>query len=174
MTSDPTKQNDGYELVKPPRDLRSKVRVMSDREAARFDPVKSAEAALQRLSHDFDDWMASEATALVDAWTDIQANGMSEERCASLFRASHDIKGQASTFGYPLVGAVAGNLCHLIEHVPPADLPEPLVAQHVDAVRAMVAETSRQEDNATARALVERLADVTEDFIRRAAPDGRD
>ncbi len=171
MTNDPTKQNDGYELVKPPRDLRSKVRVMSDREAARFDPIKSAEAALQRLSHDFDDWMATEAGALSDAWTDIQSNGMDEERCASLFRAAHDIKGQASTFGYPLVGAVAGNLCHLIEHVKPQDLPQTLVAQHVDAIRAMVAETARQEENPTALALVERLADVTEDFIKRTVPD---
>ncbi|WP_349357406.1 Hpt domain-containing protein [Stappia sp.] len=170
MASDSSKSKDGAEIVKPPRDLRSKVRVMSDREAARFDPVKSAEAALERLSNDFDGWMASEADTLATAWTEIRDQGLTEERCATLFRAAHDIKGQASTFGYPLVGSVAGNLCHLIEHVPREDLPLKLVEQHVDAVRAMVAETAQQEDNATARALVDRLVDVTEDFIARTAP----
>lgn len=170
MASDPTKSNDGYEVVKPPRDLRSKVRVMSEREAARFDPVKSAEAALERLSADFDSWMANEAATLGAAWAEIQANGMTEEKCATLFRAAHDIKGQASTLGYPLVGAVAGSLCHLIEHVPAESLPAKLVAQHVDAVRAMVAETAQKEENPTARALVDRLTEVTEDFVARTAP----
>ena len=169
MASDPTKSNDGYEVVKPPRDLRAKVRVMSEREAARFDPVKSAEAALKRLSTDFDSWMANEAATLASAWSDIQENGMNEENCATLFRAAHDIKGQASTLGYPLVGAVAGSLCHLIEHVPATDLPATLISQHVDAVRAMVAETAQKEENPTARALVDRLADVTEDFIAQRA-----
>lgn len=168
MSSDPSKQNDGYELVKPPRDLRAKVRVLSEREAARFDPIKSAEAALERLSQDFDTWMADEVETLAEAWADIQKNGIGDpERRDTLFRASHDIKGQASTFGYPLVGAVAGNLCHLMEHLEADKIPLTLVAQHVDAIRAMIAEIGQQEDNATARALVERLADVTSDYLAR-------
>ena len=68
------------------------------------------------------------------------------------------------------LGAVAGSLCHLIEHVPAESLPAKLVAQHVDAVRAMVAETAQKEENPTARALVDRLAEVTEDFVARTAP----
>jgi chemotaxis protein histidine kinase CheA len=140
---------------------------MSAREAARFDPVKAAEAALARLADDFDDWMASEALTLSNAWTDIQTNGIDAERRDTLFRAAHDIKGQASTLGYPLVGAVAGNLCYLMDHVDTKLLPLTLIAQHVDAVRAMVAETAGEQENHTARALVDGLADVTEDFVAR-------
>jgi chemotaxis protein histidine kinase CheA len=172
MAIDRSGQKDDYEVVKPPRDLRSKVRVLSPREAARFDPVKAAEAALEKLSADFDDWMANEALALSSAYTDIQENGMSDERRDTLFRAAHDIKGQAGTLGYPLVGGVAASLCHLIEHVDAATLPLTLVGQHVDAVRAMVAETGQKEDNPTARAIVDRLADVTEDYVsRNGTPD---
>lgn len=167
MARDQGGQGDGFEVVKPPRDLRSKVRVLSPREAARFDPVKAAEAALAKLSEDFDDWMASEALTLSRAFAEVQEHGLSEERCDTLFRAAHDIKGQAGTLGYPLVGAVAGSLCYLMEHVAREALPMTLIAQHVDAVRAMVAEMTQQEDNPTARALVERLADVTEDFVSR-------
>ena len=35
-----------------------------------------------------------------------------------LFRAAHDIKGEASTFGFPAVAGVAESLCRLIEHTP--------------------------------------------------------
>ena len=167
MASDQDDPNDAAQIVKPPRDLRSKVRVLSEREAAKFDPVKAAEAALNRLSGDFDNWMENEAAALGEAWTEILKDGVDQERRDALFRAAHDIKGQASTLGYPTVGAVAGNLCYLIEHVAAENWPNKLIAQHVDAVRAMVAETGQQENNATARALVDRLVDVTEDYIAR-------
>lgn len=172
MAREPIDPDGRNEVVKPPRDLRSKVRVLSGREAAQFDPVKSAEAALERLSGDFENWMEDEARTLAAAWADIQSDGLDEERSQVLFRAAHDIKGQASTLGYPLVGAVAGNLCHLMEHVDTPALPLTLVAQHVDAIRAMVQEKARQDDNPTARALVERLADVTDDFITRQS-DGK-
>lgn len=111
--------------------------------------------------------MANEARTLAEAYADIRASGINEERRDSLFRAAHDIKGQAGTLGYPLVGEVAASLCFLIERVPVSTLPLTLVGQHVDAVRAMVAETAKSEDNATARALIDRLGDVTDDFVAR-------
>ncbi|MEH0072154.1 hypothetical protein V6L77_20735 [Pannonibacter sp. Pt2-lr] len=57
MISDDDLQGSDVEFVEPPTDLRKKVRVMSPREAAKFDPVKAAEAALERLSVQFDGWM---------------------------------------------------------------------------------------------------------------------
>ncbi len=166
MAGETPKDNADYEVVKPPRDLRSKVRVLSGREAARFDPIKAAEEALVGLSGEFDGWMGDEVATLQEAWRSIEAKGMSKERCDALFRAAHDIKGQAGTLGYPLVGTVAANLCHLIENVvPPDDIPIQLVEQHVEAVRAMVAERARDTDNAVGRALAERLALVTDEFI---------
>ena len=35
-----------------------------------------------------------------------------------LFRAAHDIKGDAATFGYPAAAGVAESLCRVIEHAP--------------------------------------------------------
>jgi hypothetical protein len=54
-----------------------------------------------------------------------------------------------------------------MDHVDTKLLPLTLIAQHVDAVRAMVAETAGEQENHTARALVDGLADVTEDFVAR-------
>lgn len=157
-----------YEVVRPPQDLRSKVKVLNGKDAAHFDPVKAAEAALARLSGEFDSWMGLEVETLLDAWAALPPGSLTEAGKDALFRAAHDIKGQAGTLGYPLAGAVAGNLCYLFEHVSPAaDIPRLLVEQHVDAVRAMVAEGAKDADNEVAKALVARLADVTDDFISR-------
>ncbi|NBN63652.1 Hpt domain-containing protein [Microvirga tunisiensis] len=161
------------EFVTPPKDLRKKVRVLSPREAARFDPVKAAEAALQRLSGHFDGWMDTEAAALWTAWEAIDRDGLSRETLDPLYQAAHNIKGQSQTLGYPLVGSVAGSLCHLIETVPALEqVPAVLLRQHVEAIRAMVSEKARDESNRLGVQLLERLREVTADYLRRAVdPD---
>lgn len=156
------------EFLTPPKDLRKKVRVMSPREAAKFDPVKAAEAALQKLSGNFDGWMGNEAEALFAAWQEVDAKGLSRQTLDPLYQAAHNIKGQSGTLGYPLVGQVAGNLCHLIETVTqPEALPEVLLQQHVVAIRAMVSEKARDDSNLTGVTLLRKLTDVTEDYLAR-------
>lgn len=159
-------EDDDYEVLKPPSDLRKKVRVMSPREAAKFDPVKAAEQALERLSHNFGTWMANESKTLFGAWDEVQTDGLSAERIDRLYQCAHNIKGQAQTLGYPLVGSVAASFCHLIESVPsPEALPLPLVEQYVEAIRAMVAEGAKDDKNRTGAALLDKLTEVTEDYL---------
>ena len=42
---------------------------------------------------------------------------MTADTRAALFRAAHDIKGEAATFGYPIAGRIAGSLCRLIDEI---------------------------------------------------------
>lgn len=162
------------EFLTPPKDLRKKVRIMSPREAAKFDPVKAAEAALQKLSGHFDGWMGSEAEALAAAWQAIDENGLSSQTLEPLYQAAHNIKGQSATLGFPLVGQVAGNLCHLIETVDAAEsIPAVLLRQHVEAIRAMISEKAKDDSNLTGVTLLRKLTDVTNDFLaRRPGRDG--
>lgn len=171
MISDDDLQGSDVEFVTPPTDLRKKVRVMSQREAAKFDPIKAAEAALERLSVQFDGWMHKETGQLFADWSVIEAEGLNDTTLAKLYNTVHNIKGQAQTLGYPLAGAVAGSLCHLIEAVnTPAHLPLTLLRQHVDAIRAIVAEEARDVANPTGAALLHKLQDVTQDYIERTVP----
>ncbi|ADZ70080.1 Hpt domain-containing protein [Polymorphum gilvum] len=170
MSANEDFDTEAYEIVTPPTDLRKKVRVLSPREAAKFDPVKAAEAALECLSSHFDSWMGKEVDDLFSAWSAIQADGMDKAHLQTLYQAAHNIKGQAQTLGYPLVGSVAANFCHLIESIADSqDLPLPLVGQHVEAIRAMVAENARDDANRTGVALLARLKDVTEDYLEKYA-----
>ncbi|WP_209007224.1 Hpt domain-containing protein [Roseibium litorale] len=165
--------DENYEVVKPPTDLRKKVRILSPREAKKFDPVKAAETALARLAQNFDGWMTSSAKDLHDAYGLLEAQGINAGTVDGLYQAAHNLKGQAATLGYPLVGEVAGSLCYLIEEVPsPSDLPKALLAQYVDAIRAMVSENARDQDNAVGTALLTKLNEVTNDYLSRVRQIG--
>ena len=79
------------------------------------DPVARAEKALAELSGEFSTWMETECERLDQARRSIAASGFTAASKEALFHAAHDIKGEAATFGFPLVALAADSLCRLIE-----------------------------------------------------------
>jgi HPt (histidine-containing phosphotransfer) domain-containing protein len=154
-----------HEVITPPHALRKAVAPAA---AGDDDPIARAEAALVELSTEFSGWMQVECERLETARQDILRLGFVEKTHDALFRAAHDIKGEAATFGYPEVAGVAESLCRLLEHSPQmAGIPTKLVVQHVDAVRAIIREHARPDVTDAASALTRRLREVTDDFLRR-------
>jgi HPt (histidine-containing phosphotransfer) domain-containing protein len=154
-----------YEVITPPHRLRSAVAPAGD---VTDDPVARAEAALAELSGEFGTWMDSECERLEAARQEIKRLGFTEKTHDALFRAAHDIKGEAGTFGYPAVAGIADSLCRLLEHTPDMKrIPLSAVDQHVDAVRAVVREYARPDLLEVAAALSKRLREVTDDFLRQ-------
>ncbi len=154
-----------HEVITPPHELRKAVAPagISD-----DDPVARAEAALVLLSSEFGAWMQSECERLEATRQDAARQGFTERTHAALFRAAHDIKGEAATFGYPAAAGVAESLCRLLEHTPEIGrIPIGLVNQHVDAVRAITREYTRPDVTDVAGTLTLRLRDVTDDFLKR-------
>jgi len=130
------------------------------------DPVARAEQALADLSSEFSTWMESECERLDAARRQIAADGFTTANKDAVFHAAHDIKGEAATFGFPLVALAADSLCRLLEHTPDATrIPLMLVDQHVDAVRAIHREYSRSDAKDLAARLTERLRVVTDEFL---------
>ena len=112
--------------------------------------------------------MQSECERLETARQDVKRRGFTEKTHEVLFRAAHDIKGEAATFGYPAAAGVAESLCRLLEHTPEIGrIPIALVDQHVDAVRAITREYARPDLADMAGALTLRLRDVTDEFLKR-------
>jgi HPt (histidine-containing phosphotransfer) domain-containing protein len=154
-----------YEVITPPHRLRSAVAPAGD---TADDPVARAEAALAELSGEFGTWMDSECERLEAARQEIKRLGFTEKTHDALFRAAHDIKGEAGTFGFPAVAGIADSLCRLLEHTPDMTrIPLSAVDQHVDAVRAVVREYARPDLLEIAAALSKRLREVTDDFLRQ-------
>jgi HPt (histidine-containing phosphotransfer) domain-containing protein len=153
-----------YEVITPPHELR---KVLAPAGDVIDDPVGRAEAALAELSSEFSGWMESECDRLEAARQDVKRYGFTQKSHEVLFRAAHDIKGEAGTFGYPAVAGIANSLCRLIEHTPDMQrIPLPLLDQHVDAVRAVVREYGRPDLLNAATALTRRLREVTDEFLK--------
>ncbi len=155
-----------HEVITPPHALRKAVTFVTD---DTDDPVARAEAALSQLSGEFSEWMHSECERLDAARQDIKREGFNANTHGALFRAAHDIKGEAATFGYPIVAGIADSLCRLMEHTPEkTPIPVALVDQHVDAVRAIVREYGRADLARIADVLTRRLREVTDEFLKVA------
>lgn len=134
-----------------------------------LEAIARAEAALQKLSGEFEGWMQSEADRLDAARRTALACGMEKKPLEELFRAAHDIKGEGATFGYPLAAEAADSLCRLLEHAPaPTQIPAELVDQHVDGIRAIVRETAKAVSDPVGMAMVARLREVTDGFLVEA------
>jgi len=164
-----------HEVIVPPNKLKKAVEKLKPGTKIDFDPVARAEAALAELANDFAVWMDQECIRLDAARNAIKASGITLGNRDVLFRAAHDIKGQATTFGFPMVAPVADSLCRLIEHTPDSTrLPLPLVDQHVDAIRAITHKNTRGDSSSNAAKLAEKLRHVTDEFLiheNRDRPD---
>ena len=164
-----------HEVILPPNKLKKAVVRVRPGTNIDFDPVARAEAALAELANEFSAWMDHECTRLDEARMVMRARGVDAGTLDGVFRAAHDIKGQAATFGFPLVAPVADSLCRLLEYTPEMErIPIGLVDQHVDAIRAITHRNARGDSEMTAARLAERLRQVTEEFLiaeNRDRPD---
>ena len=157
-------------MITQPNPLRKVLRRVPDDD--RDDPVARAEKALKGLSSEFKNWMAIEADRLSAAWDAIRSDGFTDDARGELFRAAHDIKGDAVTFGFPSAGAAANSLCRIIEHAPDlAKVPTDLIMHHINAVQAIVRERTKLDTAAMARELSRRLRGIADEFLTTANRD---
>jgi HPt (histidine-containing phosphotransfer) domain-containing protein len=153
-----------HHVITQPNPLRNVLRQVAENDLD--DPVARAEKALAGLSGEFKNWMAIESDRLAAAHVAILEEGFTEDTCEELFRAAHDIKGDAATFGYPSAGAAADSLCRIIEHAPDLeDVPPELITHHINAIQAIVRDRTKLDTVSTATELSRQLRGVTDQYL---------
>jgi len=153
-----------HQVISQPNPLRRMVRHADEKELD--DPVARAEQALAGLSGEFSEWMRIESERLSAAHAAIRLHGVTPESREELFRAAHDIKGDAATFGFPTAAAAAESLCRIIEHAPDfAKVPDELIQHHVHAIQAIVREQSRIDALGIAGELSKKLRGVADEYL---------
>jgi HPt (histidine-containing phosphotransfer) domain-containing protein len=136
------------------------------------DPVGRAEKALAGLSGEFKTWMTIEADRLSAAHAAILREGFTDDNREELFRAAHDIKGDAATFGFASAGVAAESLCRIIEHAPDLEkVPANLIAHHINAIQAIVRERTKLDTAVMAPALSRQLRGIADEFLAYANRD---
>lgn len=105
-----------------------------------------AEAALARLSHDYPRWLRADLAAARTC--------LSPPDLDRLHTIIHDIKGQAGTFGYPLISHIGQHLCRmLVDEAPPSRRIVPLL----DAMESVVDHGLTGDGGEMGRELLARL-----------------
>jgi chemotaxis protein histidine kinase CheA len=153
-----------HHVITQPNPLRNVLRRVAETDLD--DPVARAEKALAGLSGEFKNWMTIESDRLAAAHAAILLEGFTEAACEELFRAAHDIKGDAATFGYPSAGAAADSLCRIIEHAPDLErVPSDLIKHHINAIQAIVRDRTKLDTVSTASELSRQLRGVTDEYL---------
>jgi chemotaxis protein histidine kinase CheA len=159
-----------HHVITQPNPLRRVLRRVPESDLD--DPVGRAEKALAGLSGEFKSWMAIEADRLSAAHAAVLIQGFKTATREELFRAAHDIKGDAATFGFPSAGAAAESLCRIIEHAPELDqVPSDLIAHHINAIQAIVRERTKLDTASMASELSKQLRGVADVFLTHANRD---
>jgi HPt (histidine-containing phosphotransfer) domain-containing protein len=159
-----------HHVITQPNPLRRVLRRVAEENLD--DPVERAEKALAGLSGEFTNWMAIEADRLSAAHAAILKDGFTNATREELFRAAHDIKGDAATFGYPSAGAAANSLCRIIEHAPDLDeVPHDLIAHHINAIQAIVRQRTKMDTLAMSSELSRQLRGIADEYLTHANRD---
>lgn len=122
--------------------------------------IERAEAALEALSINFDEWMTAEIERLDAARADGRREGYSAASLEALYLRAHDVKGVGTTYGYPLITALGAQLCRLLDNPEgrrAARETPALVDAHVDGMRAILRSNLKAPDDPTGLALVSEL-----------------
>jgi HPt (histidine-containing phosphotransfer) domain-containing protein len=162
-----------HHVIKQPNPLRKVLRRVAEKDLD--DPIARAEQALAGLSGEFKNWMAIETDRLAAAHATILRDGFTNFTREELFRAAHDIKGDAATFGFPSAGAAAESLCRIIEHAPDLDeVPSDLIAHHINAIQAIVRERTTPDTASMASELSRQLRGIADEYLTHANRDRPD
>ncbi len=157
-----------YEVINVKNTLAARALVPGNPAEAVKTATRRADAAVKQLSAQFPAWMQGESRRLDKIRTELAENGYSGERLDQLFTCAHDIKGQATTYGYPVAAIIGKLLCDLIERAPDASkIPLAVIDQHVDSIRAIVRENIKGEGNDQTRNIINGLLVLDQTTLKK-------
>lgn len=139
-------------------ELRDRVVTGGSRHSAYKSAIKAAEDAIQDLSVEFDDWLKEEIERLILVFDALKVSGWNAKISDEIFTISHDIKGQATTLGYPVITDICDTLCHLLEKTPDVShISLNVIDLFVSSIHNIVQQCQRGEENKKANHIAQSL-----------------
>lgn len=125
------------EFIDNPNPIRRKVRVEQGVDPQNL--IRRADNQVAKLAGEFEQIFAENILALGAAMTALrQSNGEDEDALGKLRSLLHDLRGQAGSFGYPLVSQVGDSACKFIDLSSEIGATEvEVLNMHVDALKAI-------------------------------------
>jgi len=158
MSSSEKKAENDIVYIPAKTDLRDRVTTGGSSNSAYQKAIKAAEEAIEQLSDEFDNWLSVEIDRLDQSVVTLKKNGWNDEDKDELFTISHDIKGQATTLGYPVITEICDTLCHLLEKIPDySHISINVIEIFASSIRSIVQQCQRGSENEKANAISQGL-----------------
>jgi hypothetical protein len=141
-----------------PADTRLQGRALrngSPAEIARL--LADAESALGALRSEFGRWLDEECDRLGQLLADFQTDP-AQPQLDLIYRALHDLRGNAPMFGNPLAARIADGACKLIDAA--GMLPEAIITAHVQAIQAVIRERAVEASHPVGGAILTELGQL--------------
>ena len=136
------------EIIKP-TPLADKVPPMGGLKPA--EALRRAEEAIKNVAAEFDDILAEELEILDKLMVVYQAEP-NEENLDKLFRRIHNLRGQGTTMGFPLVTRIGTSFCgYIIERDESKPIKPALIDQHLKALHIVLKEKRANSDDTVAK-----------------------
>lgn len=115
------------------------------------DMIKRAEKAVEELASQYSGWAAEDIVKLRGFLADAESDAATlDARLHDIHRIAHDMRGQGSTFGFPLITRIAGLLCTYLKMPDEGDIAINMVRAHVDALEKVIEHKATDEASAAA------------------------
>lgn len=148
------------EFIDNPNPLRAKVKVKAGADAAGL--IAQAEESVKKLGAEFETIFTDSVLTLASAMTEVRQTGMTREHgLIRMRRLLHDLRGQAGTFGYPLVSQVGDSACKFIDLSEDiGDTEVEVLGMHIDALKAICQAKIKGDGGPVGRELMSGLRKV--------------
>lgn len=155
------------QVIKPPNTLLAKFSKTGGPSKAEM--MADAEAALHEYEDTYETVVRADLQKINDAISRATKTPTSApEALKEIFGVSHDIKGQAASFNYPLLTAIAQSLCRFINSSEAAALKKfDVVGAHAKAMGTVVKHSMRSDGLVKGRKLLKVLDAAVEQALAR-------
>jgi hypothetical protein len=124
--------------------------------------MQRAEDAVAELAADYSNWALADVKRAEDAFALVKSEP--EKRAAhleTLYRATHDMKGQGGSFGYPLITKIGQSLCRYLHSGAIGEAHFPVVQAHIGALRLILEKSVKGDGGVIGGRLVAKLEALT-------------
>lgn len=129
------------------------------------DQLADIDNAIQGLSDEFLVAIEEQINQMLPLFDKVRKG---ENELHDLFVVAHDIKGQAGTFGYPLITFVGNELCRFIEKIkePYTDEMFEVVLAHISTMSALFKNKVTGEGGETEHKILDGLEEITQKVLK--------
>lgn len=126
------------------------------------DAVRNADRILQTIAGEFQDLLGEELQAL-DLLMLEYKQSPTDDVLDKLFRRIHNLRGQGTTMGFPLVTRIGTSFCrYLIERNSSRPVNVPLIQQHLQALNIVLKEKLANENDKVSQQVAAALEEAVQ------------